>query len=57
MLDFATEICFDQESMITGKPSAFSVEQVLEAKETKYEELLETFLDTVFGHESKLGRE
>ena len=57
MLDFATEICFDQETMITAKPSAFSDEQVLEAKESKYEALLDDFLDTVFGHESKLRRE
>lgn len=57
MLDFATEICFDQETMITARPSAFSDEEVLEAKRKKYDELLEDFLDTVFGHESKLRRE
>lgn len=60
MLDFCTSMVYEQELLygngVGGHP-AFSEEQIKETKKEKYADLLETFLDDVFGHESKLKRE
>ena len=59
MLDFCSEIVFQQEVLYgegVGKTPAFSEEQITETKDVKYQELLEAFLDEVFGYNSKLKR-
>ena len=60
MLNFATEVVFKYELIYgpgSGGTPAFSDDQIAETKDEKYETLLNEFLDSVFGYESKIRRE
>lgn len=60
LLDMASEMVYKLEPkyMKSGEPfSQVSKEEIDKIKETKYDDLLEEFIDTVFDVESKLDRD
>lgn len=60
MLDLCTIVIFEQELLFgegVGGTPAFDADKIAEIKEEKYEELMDAFIDEVFGYEGKLRRE
>jgi hypothetical protein len=57
LLDVATEMVFDLEPIYMGTERVIMMDTIETVKAEKYEDLLDSFLDDVFGLESTLSRE